>query len=237
MRIGKGRAMGATLISIIGLPASGKTTLAEHLAAALPGRIIYEDYAGNPFLAEAYGGNRDAALPAQLYYLLSRVKQLRASTWPTGGFVVSDYGFCQDRIYAEQQLGGADLEAYNQVARRLEALVRPPDLMVCLDASETVLLERIARRGREFEKAMTPAFLTSLRAAYGRLPARSAGTILHVDCERTDLRKEAARAPLLGRIRQALSRLEQHDARDANLCTRAISASFAPPGTALTSSS
>jgi len=205
--------LGAKLISIIGLPASGKTTLAEHLAAALPGEIIYEDYVGNPFLADAYGGNRAAALPAQLYYLMSRVKQLRESAWPAEGIVVSDYGFCQDRIYAEQQLGGEDLAAYNLVARRLEALVHPPDVIVCLDASEAVLLERIARRGREFEKAMTAGFLASLRTAYDDLAVGTTGTVLRVDCERVDLRTAAARSPLLERIREALSQSEQHDAR------------------------
>ena len=69
--------MSAALISIIGPPAVGKTTLAALLAAKLPAELIREDYAGNPFLADSYAGSEQARLPGQLYFLLSRVGQLR----------------------------------------------------------------------------------------------------------------------------------------------------------------
>ena len=96
--------MSAKLVSIIGPVASGKTLLAEKLSAELPAGLIREDYAGNPFLADSWAGQDDKLLAGQLYFLMSRVKQLALSAWPDDGTFVSDYGFCQDRIFAEIRL-------------------------------------------------------------------------------------------------------------------------------------
>ena len=104
--------MSALLISIIGPPAVGKTTLADLLAGDLPADVIYEDFAGNPFLAASYTGQSISRLPAQMYYLISRLAQLRESTWPHAGTVVSDYGYCQDRIFASLRLSPDDLAQY-----------------------------------------------------------------------------------------------------------------------------
>ena len=196
--------MAAKLISITGLPASGKTTLAEALAAELPAEIVYEDYAGNPFLIEAYAGDDAAALPSQVYYLMSRVKQLSRWTWPVEGTVVTDYGFCQDRIYARTTLGEADWNVYAPLADRLEPLAHAPTVIVHLDASNAVLLGRIARRGRDFERGMDDRFLSTMRRAYNDIEARVNCPVFRVDCDTTDLRDAPARAELVTRIREQL---------------------------------
>ena len=108
--------MAAPLVSIIGPPAAGKTTTAEWLAKVMPGRLIREDYDGNPFLASFYLGSRELALASQLYFLFSRVGQLELADWPDAGAAVSDYGFCHDRIYAEQTLTEADLAIYRRLS-------------------------------------------------------------------------------------------------------------------------
>jgi len=194
----------ARLVSVIGPPASGKTTLAELLAAELPAELIREDYQSNPFLADSYTGARAARLPAQLYYLLSRVNQLSAADWPHDGLFVSDYGFCQDRLYAVARLSAEDLAAYDPVHDRLARLVHPPDLLIHLDASEATLWGRILRRGREFEKAMTRDFLASMRRAYNRAVRSSPCPVLAVDCDEVDLRVREARVPLIDEIRWRL---------------------------------
>ena len=178
--------------------------VAQALAAELPGRIIYEDYAGNTFLPQAAMGNADAQLPAQLYYLTSRVKQLSRLTWPADGTMVSDYAFCQDRMYAEAQLCEDDLRLYVRVARRLEALVQPPDLLIHLDAEPAALLERIAQRGREFEKALTEAFLVRMRGAYNTLEQVVPCEVIRVDSQQIDLRDSDARAALVEQVREKL---------------------------------
>ena len=196
--------MTACLISVIGPPASGKTTLAELLAADLPAELIREDYESNPFLADSYVGPREARLPAQLYYLLSRVNQLSAADWPREGLFVSDYGFCQDRLYALARLSPEEMEAYDPVHERFARLVHPPDVLIHLDASTATLRERIVRRGREFEKAMTRDFLSSMRRAYNGVARSSPCPVLAVDCDKVDLRGPAERARLIEEIRRKL---------------------------------
>ncbi len=194
--------MKAGLISIIGPPAVGKTTLAERLAELLPAAVIYEDYAGNPFLADSYTSGCDACLPAQLYYLISRTGQLSRSAIAPGKLFVSDYGFCQDRIFAEVKLSPGDLAIYEKVLERMADMVRPPDLLIRLDASEETLLERIADRGRAFERSMTAEFISSLRVLYNGIDSRVACPVLDMDCDATDLRERREVEVLAATIRE-----------------------------------
>ncbi|MDP6542477.1 MAG: deoxynucleoside kinase [Phycisphaerae bacterium] len=197
--------MSASLISIIGPPAVGKTTLAEHLAAEMGGRLICEDFEGNPFLADSYVGDREACLPAQLFFLLSRVKQLSLGDWPAEGLTVSDYGFCQDRIYAAAKLTEDEMVLYSRVARRVGGLVCPPSVIVHLDAPEEVLLSRIAARGREYEKAMTPEFLKEMRRAYNDIDQSAGCPVIRVETDAADIRDADARNELIARIRGEMS--------------------------------
>jgi deoxyadenosine/deoxycytidine kinase len=196
----------ARLVSIVGPPAVGKTTLSERLAEALPARLIREDYRGNPFIQDAYAGKAEAQLPAQLYFLVSRTGQLSVASAADEGLDVSDYGFCQDRIYARVRLSEQDYRLYDRLARRVERLVRPPDVLVHLDASEAELLRRIEQRGRAFEKAMTASFLARMRGAYNEAVAGSGCPAVRVDAEAADVRDAALAAELAERIRGRLGR-------------------------------
>lgn len=198
--------MAARLISIIGAPATGKTTLAERLCEELPALLIREDFAGNPFLAQSYEGDPEAGLPGQLYFLMSRFHQLHVGHWPGEGIRVSDYGFCQDRIFARVRLGEDDYRLYGRLAGRLEGLVHPPDVLVHLDAAPGILMERIARRGRGFEKVMDAEFLETMRRAYAEAVAAWRGPVLRVDCAATDLRESNCRARLVESIRAMLEK-------------------------------
>lgn len=197
--------MSARLISLIGAPAAGKTTLAQRLSEELAAGLILEDYAGNPFLAESYAGKAQAKLPGQLYFLMSRVGQLSRLSWPAEGLVVSDYAFCQDRIFARLGLEGSDLRTYEKLARRVDGLVHEPDMVVFLAADASTLLRRIAHRGRGFEQALTGGFLETIQRAYEEAVAELTCPVIRVDCGRTDLRQGDERAALIEEIRRRLA--------------------------------
>lgn len=201
----KGTHLGAALVSIIGPPGVGKTTLAEALAADLPAGLIREDYAGNPFLAESYVGDESARLPGQLFFLMARARQLARSVWPDEGLFVSDYGFCQDRVYARMRLGAADFGMYERVAGRVAPMIHPPTMLVILDASADTLRSRVVRRGRSHERVMDRDFFEAMRASYAQIErtARENGqAVRRVDGDAVDLRDPARRAELVAWIRE-----------------------------------
>ena len=200
----KENALPAKLISVIGPPAVGKTTLAELLAKELPATLVLEDYAGNPFLADSYMGKDESRLPAQIHYLLSRVHQLSAACWPREGLVVSDYGFCQDGLYARTRLSAGDFGIYERIAARLASAVHSADMVIRLDASVPLLLERLAARGRGFEKAMDAEFISTMRRGYDEIVRTAQCPVVLVDCDEVDIREAAWRGPLLDRIRAGL---------------------------------
>jgi len=194
----------AKLISIIGPIAVGKTTLAKLLRPLLPAKVLYEDYLGNPFLAESFLGDETLSLPSQLYFLLTRVKQLSLATWPGNGRVVTDYGFCQDRMYARSKLPGEDWKLYEHLRRQVEGLVVSPSVLVHLDASIATLRKRIDERGRAFESAYTDEYLQAIREAHFDIPIPQRCVRLFVDCEEIDLLDAAGQAKIVERIREAI---------------------------------
>ena len=193
--------MAAKLISIIGAVSAGKTTLAELLCNQLGGQCICEDYTGNPFLEDSYLGETALDLPAQLYFLNSRVSQLNLPVWPVEGLFVSDYGFSQDRIFAEWKLKGQDIETYNFIAGKMAKFVKQPDMLIHLDVDIETLLARIVTRGRNYETVFTRDFLEYLREKQFDIEIPENCGFLRIDCRCTDFRDPQVLADIVDKIR------------------------------------
>jgi len=168
----------------------GKTSLATRLAASLSADLVLEEVAENPFLQRFYEDGRAAALPAQMFFLFARSRQmenLRQSDL-FANVRVSDYLFDKDRLFAELTLDPAELELYEQVATTLSVEAPVPDLVIYLQASVDALLERIARRGILYERAIDRQYLERLTDAYARFfHAYNDGPLLIVNASEIDL--------------------------------------------------
>jgi deoxyadenosine/deoxycytidine kinase len=194
----------ARLISLAGLPGSGKTTAATWLAAEMAGQLVLEDYAGNPFLAESYAGKNELRLAGQSWFLLSRVNQLAQARWKADGLVVTDYSFLQDAVYAHIWLAGRDLAAYDALAAQVAPRVHAPDVLIWLEGPLDLLKARIAGRGRDYERYFTDDFLLRLGADYATALARPACPLLRVDIAQRDLKLPPHRRWLIEQIREVL---------------------------------
>lgn len=149
---------------------AGKTALAGRLAERLSAELVLEDAGGNPFLERFYREGRAAALPAQLFFLFARARQLeelRQSSLFTD-VRVADYLFAKDRLFAELNLDADELRLYEQLAARLDVAPPVPDLVIYLQVSVSSLLERIERRGIAFERCIGRRYLERVTEAYAR---------------------------------------------------------------------
>jgi deoxyguanosine kinase len=156
-------------LCIEGVIGAGKTSLCNLLARRFDGRIILEEAEENPFLQKFYTDRGSYAFQTQLWFLVSRYKQLSVMLAQQDLFyqaTISDYMFAKDRIFATINLQEDEYNLYNSIARVMESSIPRPDLVVYLQASTDVLLRRIEKRGRPFEFNMDPQYLDALNQAY-----------------------------------------------------------------------
>jgi deoxyguanosine kinase len=156
-------------VTIEGVIGVGKTTLCDFLAERWNARLILEDVDGNPFLSKFYQDRSSFAFQTQVWFLLSRFRQLSEAIAQQDLFhriTVCDYMFAKDRIFANVNLNDDELSLYGRIAGLLEAQAPKPDAVVYLQASTEVLLRRIAKRGRPFESSMEPGYIALLNEAY-----------------------------------------------------------------------
>ena len=167
----------------------GKTNLARKLATSLSADLVLEEVYENPFLERFYRDGQSAALPAQMFFLFSRARQiedLRQSDM-FASVRVSDYLFSKDQLFADLNLSADELALYNQVVASLHIEAPVPDLVIYLQASVDSLLERIARRGVSIERAIDRRYLENLTDAYARFfHAYVEGPLLIVNASQID---------------------------------------------------
>jgi deoxyadenosine/deoxycytidine kinase len=155
-------------IVVEGVIGAGKTSLARLLTEQLQAKLVLEEVEENPFLKDFYRDREQFAFQTQLHFLFSRYQQQRSlrQTELFSERMVSDYLFQKDRIFAGLNLSERELALYEKVVGWLELEVTRPDVVVYLQATTETLLERIAKRGRPFEKDMDRAYIASLNEAY-----------------------------------------------------------------------
>lgn len=160
--------MQARYIVVEGPIGVGKTSVAEALAQRLVARVLLEKPDENPFLPLFYKDMRRYAFQTQLYFLLNRFRQQQELTQFDlfRQSLVSDYLFAKDRIFASLTLDEQELTLYERIHPLLEVQVLKPDLVVFLQASTDILLERIASRGRSYEQEISRSYLDDVNAAY-----------------------------------------------------------------------
>jgi deoxyguanosine kinase len=160
--------MAGRYIVVEGPIAVGKTSLAERLADALGARLVLEEGEENPFLRKFYDNPEKYAFAAQIFFLLSRYRQQfeLAQRDLFEQAIVADYFFAKDQIFARLNLDSDEYALYDQIYRMLNARTLRPDLVVYLEARGEVLVRRMRRRDRDYERRIAPGYLERVAEAY-----------------------------------------------------------------------
>ena len=185
-------------LAIAGNIGVGKTELTNRLSRELGWLAYYEPVIENPYLDPFYLDMSRWSFHLQIYFLSERFKA-------QAEIGKSELPFIQDRtIYEDAEIfarvlhdQGAmtevDYRNYTALFEIMVGFLRKPDLVIYLQASPDVLLERIARRGRASEKSIQRDYIVSLNEAYEdwMQRARTEVEVLTIDTDRVPLQGES----------------------------------------------
>ena len=158
----------ARYIAIEGVIGAGKTTLSKMLGETLNANVVLEKFEENPFLKDFYKDPDRYAFQTQIFFLLTRYKQQRdlfqADLFHR--FLVTDYIFEKDKIFAYLTLADQELKLYETLVSSIEHTIPTPDVVVYLQSSVPRLMQNIKHRGRSYEAEMSEEYIRDLNEAY-----------------------------------------------------------------------
>jgi len=155
-------------IAIEGVIGAGKTSLARRLSERLNAKLVLEDFEDNPFLERFYENPARYAFHTQIYFLLSRYKQLIDLTQEDlfHNYIISDYIFEKDKIFAYLNLQDDELKLYETIVQSIERKIRVPDMVIYLQSTVERLMANIRHRDRDAERALSEDYIKDLNEGY-----------------------------------------------------------------------
>ena len=184
-------------LAIAGNIGVGKTELTNRLSAELGWLAYYEPVIQNPYLDVFYADMPRWSFHLQIYFLSERFKaqaEIGKSQLPfiQDRTIYEDAEIFAKTLHAQGAMTDVDYRNYTSLFQVMVQYLRKPDLVIYLRASHDVLLDRIARRGRESEKSIRRDYIVSLSQAYDEWMARARGEqeVLEIDTDRVPLRGE-----------------------------------------------
>jgi len=148
---------------------AGKTSLAHMIASKYNAKLILEQYAENPFLPKFYKEPARYSFPLELSFLAARYNQLHGElTSPDlfKSFTVADYFFSKSLIFSKITLQADEFNLYRTLFNIIHQQLPRPDLFVYLYVTVDKLLANIRKRGRDYEKEISPDYLGKLHESY-----------------------------------------------------------------------
>jgi deoxyadenosine/deoxycytidine kinase len=103
-----------------------------------------------------------------MFFLINRYKQQEQLGQEDlfAKYIVSDYIFDKDQIFAYLNIEGEELKLYENLFPLLQRNLRKPDLVIFLQSSTDRLMHNIKKRGRKVERNLTRGYIEELSEAY-----------------------------------------------------------------------
>ena len=155
-------------VAVEGVIGAGKTSLASMLGETLGAKVVMEKFEENPFLKDFYRDPERYAFQTQIFFLLTRYKQqqelFQADLFHR--FLITDYIFEKDKIFAYLNLQDEELKLYETLVASIERNIPTPDLVVYLQSSVDRLMRNIRSRARSYEAGISATYIRDLNEAY-----------------------------------------------------------------------
>lgn len=158
-------------ISVAGNIGSGKSSLTGLLADKFKWLPFYESVEDNPYLSDFYADMSRWSFNLQIYFLAHRFKIHKELTEKPNS-VIQDRSIYEDvEIFAKNlhklgKMSDRDYETYSNLFQDMTSYLKPPDVLVYLQASIPTILNQIKIRGRDFEKDIDVKYLEDLNESY-----------------------------------------------------------------------
>ena len=179
-------------IAIAGNIGAGKTSLTKQLSKSLKYKPYYEDVIANPYLDDFYNHMERWSFNLQIYFLNSRFKQL-VTIDKVNENVIQDRTIYEDAFIFAPNLNSMglmtqrDYDNYLSLFDTMLNLVKPPDLLVYLQSSIPNLVNKIHKRGRDYEKTISIEYLSRLNERYEAwITNYNSGNLLKVNVDDLD---------------------------------------------------
>ena len=158
-------------IAIAGNIGAGKTSLAELIAKHYNWEAHYEDVIDNPYLDDFYTHMERWSFNLQVYFLKSRFQQLLAfqnnkKTIVQDRTIYEDAFIFAPNLNAMGLMNQRDFKNYRELFDLMESLIEGPDLLIYLRSSIPNLVNKIHKRGREYENSISIDYLSRLNERY-----------------------------------------------------------------------
>ena len=179
-------------IAISGNIGAGKTSLTELLSKHYGWEAHYEDVIDNPYLDDFYNHMERWSFNLQIYFLKSRFEQL-LKIKNLNNVIVQDRTIYEDaHIFAPNLksmglMNQRDFKNYQELFELMESQIQGPDLLIYLRSNIPNLVNKIHKRGREYENSISIDYLSRLNERYEAWTSTyDKGNIIKIDVDELD---------------------------------------------------
>lgn len=158
-------------IAVAGNIGVGKSTLVKMLSSELSWDPFYEPVTENPYLADFYKDMSAWSFHSQIFFLTHRLRSHFQLAQHLNS-VIQDRSVYEDaeifaqNLFVQGHIQPRDYRTYRELYETAVQFLPPPDLVIYLRGSVPTLLNRIASRGRDYERKIAPEYLESLNNLY-----------------------------------------------------------------------
>jgi deoxyadenosine/deoxycytidine kinase len=158
-------------VAVAGNIGSGKSSLTRMLSEHYGWKSFYESVEDNPYLSDFYSNMERWSFNLQVYFLSKRFNDHKRIVEGSDS-VIQDRSIYEDaEIFARNlhligKMDQRDYTNYVELYKVMMQYLKPPDLLIYLDARIETLLKQISRRGRDYEQTIPKTYLGQLSSHY-----------------------------------------------------------------------